>query len=217
MFMPIALSELGGISAGANGSPCRKAFRGRSVQVSNVYRMEVRLTVAAIIVTIISTSFFISDLSLVCLAAFRHDRGIDIAVAGMLAAIMLAFLYTNVAYLLSRIGSVIRHAEHVPDQTNDLLSIYDKDAPSLTVLVPSYNEDELVVSRALLSAALAEYPSKKVVLLIDDAPYPENDSDARALAHMRQLPRKLQILLAPISHEFREELSECLRRLESGP
>ena len=66
----------------------------------------------------------------------------------------------------------MRHSEQRTSSLEGLLSIYDKDPPSLAVLVPSYKEEERVVSRALLSASLAEYPNKRVVLLIDDAPEP---------------------------------------------
>jgi cellulose synthase (UDP-forming) len=186
------------------------------MQVSNPWRTEIRLTVVAICVVITSTVLFIFNVGLVGLAALRHDHVIDLALAVVFTAIMLAFLYSEFAYFFSRIGSLMRQAEHATERTDQLLSIYDRDPPSLTVLVPSYKEEELVVSRALLSAALAEYPNKRIVLLIDDAPNPKTDADARALAHMRQLPKQLRTLFAPVSREFREELSAYSRRQESG-
>ena len=50
----------------------------------------------------------------------------------------------------------------------------------MTVLVPSYQEDERVVRTTLLSAALQEHPYLRVVLLIDDPPEPKT-AHARAL------------------------------------
>ena len=44
--------------------------------------------------------------------------------------------------------------------------------PTVTVLVPSYQEDERVIRTTLLSAALQEHPHLRVVLLIDDPPSP---------------------------------------------
>ena len=40
--------------------------------------------------------------------------------------------------------------------------------PTLTTIIPSYQEDARVIRNTLLSAALQEYPDKRVVLLIDD-------------------------------------------------
>ena len=40
--------------------------------------------------------------------------------------------------------------------------------PTLTTIIPSYQEDERVIRTTLLSAALQEYPDKRIVLLIDD-------------------------------------------------
>jgi cellulose synthase/poly-beta-1,6-N-acetylglucosamine synthase-like glycosyltransferase len=111
----------------------------------------------------------------------------------------------------------MRHSEQPHELTEELLSIHDKDPPSLTVLVPSYKEEERVVSRALLSASLAEYPNKRIVLLIDDAPDPATDADAEALAHMRELPKRLQDLLGPIRNEFHAELAAYLSRVKSSP
>jgi cellulose synthase/poly-beta-1,6-N-acetylglucosamine synthase-like glycosyltransferase len=137
--------------------------------------------------------------------------------AGLFTGIVTAFLYGNLAYFLSRIGGLMRHSEQPHELTEELLSIHDKDPPSLTVLVPSYKEEERVVSRALLSASLAEYPNKRIVLLIDDAPDPATDADAEALAHMRELPKRLQDLLGPIRNEFHAELAAYLSRVKSSP
>ncbi len=67
--------------------------------------------------------------------------------------------------------------------------------PSMTVIVPSYREDERVIRQTLLSAALQEYPDLRVVLLVDDPPNPSDAKDQASLARARALPRELTDLL----------------------
>jgi cellulose synthase/poly-beta-1,6-N-acetylglucosamine synthase-like glycosyltransferase len=182
----------------------------------NAGRKEIRLTLVAICVASVASIFFLWDLGFVVTAAVRRGDFLLAGMAGLFAGIVPAFLYGNLAYFVSRIGCLMRHSEQPHELTEGLLSIYDKDPPSVAVLVPSYKEEERVVSRALLSASLSEYPNKRIVLLIDDAPHPETAADAQALAHMRELPKRLQRLLGPIRDEFYGELSAYLRRVKSS-
>ena len=55
-------------------------------------------------------------------------------------------------------------------------------APALAILVPAYKEDPDVVRKTLLSAALEEYPNRRVVLLIDDPPEPGESESAAGYA-----------------------------------
>ena len=57
---------------------------------------------------------------------------------------------------------------------------FDTTTPTLTTIIPSYQEDERVIRNTLLSAALQEYPDKRVVLLIDDPSVPETRQGPRA-------------------------------------
>jgi cellulose synthase/poly-beta-1,6-N-acetylglucosamine synthase-like glycosyltransferase len=182
----------------------------------NAGRKEIRLTLVAICVASVASIFFLWDLGFVVTAAVRRGDFLLAGMAGLFAGIVPAFLYGNLAYFVSRIGCLMRQSEQPHELTEGLLSIYDKDPPSVAVLVPSYKEEERVVSRALLSASLSEYPNKRIVLLIDDAPDPETAADAQALAHMRELPKRLQRLLGPIRDEFYGELSAYLRRVKSS-
>src|SRR5262249_17617387 len=56
---------------------------------------------------------------------------------------------------------------------------------------PSSMEDARVVRRTLLCAALQEYPRRRVVLLIDDAPNPNGRHEARLLEAARSLPAQI--------------------------
>jgi EAL domain-containing protein (putative c-di-GMP-specific phosphodiesterase class I)/cellulose synthase/poly-beta-1,6-N-acetylglucosamine synthase-like glycosyltransferase len=68
--------------------------------------------------------------------------------------------------------------------------------PTVTVLVPSYKEDERVIRTTLLSAALQEHPHLRVVLLIDDPPNPRTAADRRLLRTARELPGRIEAELA---------------------
>ena len=76
------------------------------------------------------------------------------------------------AYLLSRLGFCYRTRSHHRASRAVLDHFFDVKAPTLTVIVPSYQEEALVIRNTLLSAALQEYPHKRIVLLIDDPPTP---------------------------------------------
>src|SRR3569833_3786001 len=78
------------------------------------------------------------------------------------------------AYLITRIGFFYRSRAHHRAPRIALDNFLTGDTPAVTVLVPSYQEDERVVRTTLLSAALQEYPGLRVVLLIDDPPQPRH-------------------------------------------
>jgi len=119
------------------------------------------------------------------------------------------------AYLISRLGHFERLRQHnrVPRSVID--HAFSEESPGLTVLVPSYREDERVIRYTLLSAALQEYSGIHVVLLIDDPPAPQDD-DARALlAAARELPQRLAGALGGPLQNFRTALREFEARTGS--
>ena len=68
--------------------------------------------------------------------------------------------------------------------------------PTLTTIIPSYQEDARVIRNTLLSAALQEYPDKRVVLLIDDPFVPKTAKAREQLQAARALPYQIGRLLA---------------------
>ncbi len=93
----------------------------------------------------------------------------------------------------------------------------DGAAPALAVLVPSYKEETAVVFRTLMSAALQDYPRRRVVLLIDDPPCTTDPDAAANLAAMRELPRKLQALFDPPARRCEETRQQFIRRSRHAP
>jgi cellulose synthase/poly-beta-1,6-N-acetylglucosamine synthase-like glycosyltransferase len=100
------------------------------------------------------------------------------------------------AYLLSRLGFCYRTRSHHRASRAVLDHFFDSAAPTLTAIVPSYQEEDHVIRNTLLSAALQEYPHKRIVLLIDDPPTPRTRRARDLLAAARTLPRQIEDLLA---------------------
>ncbi|MFN3217401.1 MAG: glycosyltransferase family 2 protein [Acidimicrobiales bacterium] len=110
------------------------------------------------------------------------------------------------SYLLARLGHYQRAGEHrrVPRSVID--DRFEERRPTMTVLVPSYREDERVIRQTLLSAALQEYPDLSVVLLIDDPPHPTDPAAIAGLEAARALPGRITELLEPQRRRFEAAL-----------
>jgi len=110
------------------------------------------------------------------------------------------------AYLVARMGYFDRTKNHrrVPRSTID--DYFDRAMPAMTVVVPSYREDERVVRQTLLSAALQEYPNLRVVLLVDDPPHAIEAEHVRLLERARRLPVEINAELAEACRPFEEAL-----------
>src|SRR6202050_753665 len=100
------------------------------------------------------------------------------------------------AYLLSRLGFFYRTRTHHRDSRAILDQFFDTATPTLTTIIPSYQEEERVIRNTLLSAALQEYPGKRVVLLIDDPFIPKTRKALEQLEAARALPGQIEQLLA---------------------
>jgi cellulose synthase (UDP-forming) len=125
-------------------------------------------------------------------------------------------LFANFTYQFARLGRLKRAISHCPTPRHELERIYTHKAPSVAVLVPSYQEDLKVVRKTLLSAALLDYPSKHVVLLIDNAPVPATAADQELLRATRALPLELQTMLNTLASRLETELDLFLERSNIG-
>lgn len=145
----------------------------------------------------------------------RHDS--FLIAADLLFFLCLGCLMSgSLVYQVTRLGYLLRLRDHRSLTQNQLESVYDDESPrSLAVLVPSFREEEAVVRRTLMSAALMEYPAKRVVLLIDDPPNPVEPADAQLLAAVRKLPREIESMLRRQEKLYLAELEE-FRARQSG-
>ena len=127
-------------------------------------------------------------------------------------------IYGGLVYQVARVGYLKRAVRHRAATSGELARFYhDPNAAAVSILIPSYKEDPQVVRRTLLSAALQDYPRRRVVLLVDDPPKPFDHEDMRALAAARALPDDIgEILQKPREH-FGDALAAFLDRSARGP
>ncbi len=124
--------------------------------------------------------------------------------------VMTFLTFSALMYLVARQGALERFSRHVRVPRAELERYFAKHQPKITVLVPSYSEEVSVIRKTLLSAALQEYPSKRVVLLIDDNPYPLNPGVLTRLNETRAVGQALTDMLA----EPRERFMAALQAFE---
>jgi cellulose synthase (UDP-forming) len=142
--------------------------------------------------------------------ALAVEQLVFLAIAGVV-------LYGNLVYQVTRLGFLTRRLWHRPTPRTVLERVYDDArAPALLVLVPSYKEDASVVRKTLLSAALQEYPNRRIALLIDDPPEPADAESAAGLAAVRRLPREIAELLEKPARHYAGALEEFERRASAG-
>lgn len=120
------------------------------------------------------------------------------------------------AYLLSRLGFFYRTRTHHRPSRAVLDQFYETTAPTLTTIIPSYQEDARVIRNTLLSAALQEYPYKRVVLLIDDPYQPKTARAREQLLAARALPGEIMRLLAQPAMRCKQALAAFDKSLERG-
>jgi hypothetical protein len=120
------------------------------------------------------------------------------------------------AYLLTRLGFMYRTRTHHRATRASLDQYYDARRPTLTTIIPSYQEEERVIMTTLLSAALQEYPDKQVVLLIDDPYAPKTAQARKQLESARALPAKIERLLSEPARRFSGEMQSFELAMERG-
>ncbi|MEU4621325.1 EAL domain-containing protein [Actinoplanes sp. NPDC023801] len=106
--------------------------------------------------------------------------------------VVTALMGSAMAYLITRIGFFYRSRAHHRAPRIALDPFLAGPTPSVTVLVPSYQEDERVIRTTLLSAALQEYPGLRVTLLIDDPQQPKTRAARDLLLAARALPGTIE-------------------------
>ncbi|MBV9793930.1 MAG: glycosyltransferase [Actinobacteria bacterium] len=138
--------------------------------------------------------------------AAGHESAVGRAEEVLYLLIVSLLTVSALAYLLSRLGFCYRTRTHHRSSRAILDQFYDTGSPSLTTIIPSYQEDARVIRNTLLSAALQEFPDKRIVLLIDDPYVPKNWQAREQLEAARALPRQIQHLLAGPATRFTQAL-----------
>lgn len=118
--------------------------------------------------------------------------------------------FSALMYLLARQGALQRFGRHVRVPRAEIDRYFEDNQPAITVLIPSYDEEPEVVRKTLLSAALQEYPRIRIVLLLDDAPYPTAPAAIARLNATRQLAEEITDLFAEPRRLCESRLAEFL-------
>jgi len=179
-------------------------------------RFEIALTFVTLAVTAVACALLAVEST--AILGKMADRGdVPGALGQILFMLIVALLiWGSLVYQLTRLAYFRRRLDHRPAPARVLEEFSGGAAPSLTVLVPSYKEEPQVVRRTLLSAALQDYPNRRVVLLIDDPAHPANADDERALRSIESLPVRLQALFADVAERFGCECAAYERRHVRG-
>jgi len=120
-------------------------------------------------------------------------------------------VYGNLIYQSARLGALKRANLHRPAERRELERIYGDVAPALTILIPSFKEQPQVLRQTVLSAALAEYPGRRIVVLIDDPP---DDRASRAASW--GIIHELNRMLVEPARRFAAERDAYRRRRAKG-
>jgi cellulose synthase/poly-beta-1,6-N-acetylglucosamine synthase-like glycosyltransferase len=105
-----------------------------------------------------------------------------------------ALVYSTCVYLAARCGWIRREAARIDQPLETLEPRYyaaRASVPRVCVLVPSYKEEPGVLRQTILSAALSEYPARRIAVLIDDPPGVLG-AEREALERTRGLIRELR-------------------------
>jgi cellulose synthase/poly-beta-1,6-N-acetylglucosamine synthase-like glycosyltransferase len=135
-----------------------------------------------------------------------YETAVARAEAVLYLVIVTMLTVSALAYLLSRLGFFYRTRTHHRGSRATLDQFFDTTTPTLTTIIPSYQEDERVIRNTLLSAALQEYPGKRVVLLIDDPFVPKTAKALQQLEAARALPGQIEQLLAEPAAKYARAL-----------
>jgi cellulose synthase (UDP-forming) len=123
------------------------------------------------------------------------------AVSYLIVVTILTF--SALMYLLARQGALYRFRSHVRVPRGELDRHFAEYSDGITVLVPSYAEETNVVRATLWSAALQEFPDLRIVLLLDDPPFPTDPEKAETLEATRALAGQIEAALRVPGERFR--------------
>jgi cellulose synthase (UDP-forming) len=185
---------------------------------TDAFTREIAYTQIGIAFTTVVAVWWLSKVALISLGWVRAGH-LGIAIEdGILVLALTFFFFGQLVYLFCRLGFVKRTRSHRPASRAEIEAVYDDDRPPpLTILIPSYRERVEVVRKTMLSAALLEYPDRRVVLLIDDPPAAAGSKAALEVAATRQMAADLDTLFRSQQRKFFAQLSEFKMRAEREP
>jgi cellulose synthase (UDP-forming) len=163
----------------------------------------------AIVATIIAWAIFCAGTAV--RVAEQAARGtlaaLDVLLIVVFTLVTAGMSFSALMYLMARGGALQRLNRHERASRQELDAHFADGHQSMTVLVPSYAEEARVIRATLWSAALQEFPSLRVVLLVDDDPFPSDPDVLAKLEQTRRLPHDIETALREPAHEFAAALA----------
>ncbi len=162
--------------------------------------LKIALSRVAIVLTVV---FWLMYIVSTILRQFLDGSGnYEFTMEAFSYALIVTFLtFSALMYLIARQGAFQRFSKHVRVPRSILDKHFTTNQPTITVLIPSYAEELAVIRKTILSAMLQEYPHIRIVLLMDDNPYPKDAVNLKRVNQTRELIKDLQILLdKPYKH-----------------
>ena len=175
-------------------------------------KREFLYTKIAVAITVIASLLLYQEVfSVLHKNAFSRQWG-HFAQDLLFGAIFLVLIYGNLVYQFARAGYLRRLQHHLERDTADPQEsgFPEEISQPVIILVPSYKEEPPIIRQALFSAALQDYPARRVVLLIDDLPNPADPADLLKLEAARSLPGELQKLLDTEAARYRQAYARFL-------
>lgn len=130
--------------------------------------------------------------------------------------LVIALLWGNFLYQFARLGYFRRKAAHSPTSRQELERCYNDASPaSITVLIPSYKEELHVLKQTILSAALLDYPRRRIAVLVDNPPNVRG-SDLRELMAARAMIEDLNETFSKLARPFERECELFLLRKDNA-
>lgn len=152
--------------------------------------------------------------SLVALAAATWHvftvPGVPVLSKAVYYVFFLCLFFCALAYQVNRFGASIRRLLP-PPRSSRSGRLLGADAPGVTVLVPTYREERRVLQMTVLSAALARYGNRNIVVLVDDPP--QSSSLPHTLAAIDEVRERLAEPMATL----RAEAGAAIARLNAEP
>src|SRR5262249_55012915 len=180
-----------------NGPACRLPCSEPMFLSISRQATELRFTKLSLAVTGTATVLLLWSTGQIGWSALQGQDFLRFVETSLYCALAGFLVYGNLCYQVARLGRLQRIQKHQASScTTQSRPWLGPETPGLTILVPSYREEISVIRQTLLSAALQDYPKKRIVLLLDDPPAPKSRQDKAALWAARSLPFDLQRLLA---------------------
>ena len=176
-------------------------------------KFEIGLTASFLIFTLLAYGSMIYEQFYSLPYLFREGVWYQIFMHLLFLTLTSFLVYGGVLYHFTRIGYFKRFSKIRNNLDKEHELVFNNDAPRLTVLVPSYKEEQRVIMQTLLSAAFQIYPRRRVVLLIDNPPVSNTSGhDFRLLNDARNLPKTLTEYFNSHKQRFVETENEFLSR-----